>query len=97
MANPDRRGSPWGTAHVAPVNVFLEQIAAATGGRVLHADEGDLPSSFAGIVKEFQNRYLLMYTPSQDTPGWHAIQVRVKGQTADIESRRGYWKGSESR
>jgi VWFA-related protein len=92
MANPDRRSSPWGTARVAPVNAFLEQIAAATGGRVLQADDHDLPSSFANIVKEFQNRYLLMFTPSQDAPGWHAVEVRVKGHVADVQARRGYWK-----
>ncbi|MGE5244235.1 MAG: VWA domain-containing protein [Betaproteobacteria bacterium] len=95
MRNPDRRWRPGELAHLAGIGAgeFLPAIAAATGGRLLHADDRDLADAFGSAVREFQNRYLLMYVPSGvDRPGWHTITLRVKDRSADVQARRGYWR-----
>ena len=71
---------------------FLDAIADATGGRVLKADTTDkLPKAFDEILREFRTRYVLTYTPQRvDAPGWHRIEVKVKGRTAEVKARAGY-------
>lgn len=72
---------------------FLDRLADATAGRVLHAEDRHLAGTFAGIVREFQNRYLLMYVPSgTDERGWHELTVRVRKARATVRARRGYWR-----
>jgi VWFA-related protein len=74
---------------------FPEAIASATGGRLVKADTTDnLTKAFEEILQEFRTRYVLSYSPSGvDTPGWHAIDVKVKGRRADVQARRGYERG----
>lgn len=71
---------------------FLDAVAGATGGRVLKADtSGRLPGVFEEIVREFRTRYLITYSPrGVDTPGWHQIEVKVKGRFAAVKARSGY-------
>lgn len=73
---------------------FLDAVAAATGGRVLKADTtGRLPAAFDEIVREFRTRYLITYSPrGVDAPGWHQIEVKVKGRFAAVQARSGYQK-----
>jgi VWFA-related protein len=74
---------------------FLEAIASATGGRLVKADTTDnLPKAFEEILQEFRTRYVISYSPTGvDTPGWHAIDVKVKGRSATVRARRGYERG----
>lgn len=78
----------------SPKGPFVAELAALTGGSVFVAQHPDrLRETFARIVTEFRNRYLITYTPrGVDTSGWHAIQVKVKGRNASIQARRGYSK-----
>lgn len=70
---------------------FLEQITTLTGGRLLLAEQRDLPRQFSDIIDEFTNRYVLSYTPTGvPDRGWHDITVRVPTRAVDIRSRRGY-------
>src|SRR5262249_16419514 len=71
---------------------FLDAIAEATGGRVLKADSTDkLPRAFDEVLREFRTRYVLTYSPRRvDTPGWHRIELKVKGRGADVRARPGY-------
>jgi Ca-activated chloride channel homolog len=71
---------------------FLEAVASATGGRVLKADTTtNLPKAFDEILQEFRTRYQLTYSPrGVDAPGWHTIDVKVRGRRADVRARRGY-------
>jgi VWFA-related protein len=71
---------------------FLEAVADATGGRLLKADSTDrLPKAFDEILREFRTRYVLTYSPQRvDTPGWHRIEVKVKGRGAEVKARAGY-------
>jgi Ca-activated chloride channel homolog len=71
---------------------FLPELAQRTGGEALNVDTtGKLRDAFERIVREFRSRYLLTYTPrGVDTPGWHRIEVKVKGQRATVQARKGY-------
>ena len=89
-------GSPGGFVSV-PVyprgqTDFLEAVADATGGRMLKADStNNLPKAFDEILREFRTRYVLAYSPRRvDAPGWHRIELRVKGRKADVKARAGY-------
>jgi VWFA-related protein len=71
---------------------FLPELAQRTGGQALGVEtSGKLRDAFERIIMEFRSRYLLTYTPrGVDTPGWHRIEVKVKGQRATVQARRGY-------
>lgn len=71
---------------------FLDAIADATGGRVLKADSTEkLPRAFDDILREFRTRYVITYSPRRvDTPGWHRIELKVKGSRAEVKARAGY-------
>lgn len=45
------------------------------------------------IVREFRTRYLIAYSPrGVDAPGWHQIELKVKGRFAAVQARSGYQK-----
>jgi VWFA-related protein len=69
---------------------FLEQVTDATGGRIIRADRNDLDAAFQAVLAEFRARYLLTYSPTDLTPGWHSIEVRVRRGGGDVRARRGY-------
>jgi len=71
---------------------FLPELAQRTGGEALNVETtGKLREAFERIIMEFRSRYLLTYTPrGVDTPGWHRLEVKVKGQRATVQARRGY-------
>jgi VWFA-related protein len=70
---------------------FLEQVADATGGRVLQADWAGLGESFQAVLAEFRSRYVLTYSPSHvDSPGWHTIEVRLRSTKGEVRARPGY-------
>ena len=69
---------------------FLERVTDLTGGRLLRANRNDLRTSFQEVLTEFRARYLLTYSPSDLTPGWHSIEVRLRTRTGEIRARRGY-------
>jgi VWFA-related protein len=63
-------------------DAFLAVLAGDTGGELLHpATNADLPATFADAVARFRERYRLAYTPARQTPGVHAIDVRMKDRT----------------
>jgi VWFA-related protein len=70
----------------------LQRATAATGGRILDGSRGErLSSAFVEALRSFRQRYEITYTPAAATPGWHAIDVRVKShRNATIRARPGY-------
>jgi Ca-activated chloride channel homolog len=76
---------------------YLPLLAADTGGAMLTAERIDqLRETFVRVVTEFKSRYVLLYTPRGVEPdGWHAIDVELRGQRADITARRGYLRGGK--
>jgi VWFA-related protein len=71
----------------------LRQIAEATGGRYWEAESLDrLRTAFAAIAEAMGKRYILRYTPENvKGPGWHKIELRLRGQKGDVRARSGYW------
>ena len=77
------------TGNEAP---FLEDLADSTGGAVLNANRsGQLRNVFKEIVTEFRTRYVLTYQPKGvEGPGWHPIEVKLRGKSGSVRARRGY-------
>jgi VWFA-related protein len=73
-------------------HMLLERVADTTGGEMVYLNSTrDLTATFTSIVAGFRQRYLIAYTPSgAPKPGWHPIEVRVKGRHVDVRARRGY-------
>jgi VWFA-related protein len=71
----------------------MRQIAESTGGRYWEAESpARLKSAFAAITETMAQRYILSYEPQGvKRPGWHEIELRLPGRTADVHARRGYW------
>lgn len=74
---------------------FLRQIAEATGGRYWEAESLDrLTSAFAAVAEAMGRRYVLRYVPEKVAgPGWHKIELRLRGKKGDVHTRTGYWVG----
>lgn len=86
---PERRGF----AQLLPgEDAQIRRLAEATGGRQLRAaDPSQLRERFVEILREMRARYVLTYTPTApDTPGWHALTVRLKNRKGRVASRAGY-------
>jgi VWFA-related protein len=71
---------------------FLEDLVRLTGGRRFDATLDRLGETFAAILDESRQRYLLSYTPENVARGgWHELTVRVKGRDRiEIHTRPGY-------
>lgn len=73
---------------------FLGNSAARTGGESHRSRFGDpAVRSFARILDEFRQSYVLRYSPQGvAAPGWHAVTVQVPAQPAlTIKARSGYY------
>ena len=72
---------------------LLGQLAEETGGHAwFPRDERQLTSAYETIATDVQHRYLLTYTPrnqSQDG-NWRAIEVAVPGTEFRVRTRKGY-------
>ena len=76
-----------------PAQRLLEALAADTGGRVFFArDDDSLTQTFLSVLAEFRQRYVLTYEPTGVAPGgWHDLDVKLKGKSGQVRSRRGYF------
>jgi VWFA-related protein len=74
----------------------LRRIAEATGGRLWEAESPDrIRGAFAAIAEAMNQRYILRYEPAGvKRPGWHQIEVDLRGKKGDVHARRGYWVGA---
>ena len=79
-------------AGATPRMAFLHELTELTGGTLLDAGSTEnLGATFERILDEFRQRYLISYTPAGvSRPGWHRLDVRVKGHVATVKARPGY-------
>jgi Ca-activated chloride channel family protein len=72
---------------------FLKALAEETGGRLVYADRNrDLGPTFARVLDEFNNRYVLGYAPKGVAgAGWHRVEVKLKNRKGTVTARRGYF------
>jgi Ca-activated chloride channel family protein len=86
--------SAWCTPTDARAVDFVGQTAARTGGDSHRSRFGDpAVRTFAQILDEFRQSYVLRYSPQGVTSrGWHAVIVQVPAQPAlTIKARSGYF------
>ena len=71
---------------------FLDDVVRLAGGRRLEvASLERLSDTFAEILSESRERYLLSYTPTGvRSGGWHDVVVRVRRRQAEVRARPGY-------
>ena len=72
----------------------LRRLAAETGGRVfLPSTESQLELVHTALADEVQNRYLLTYTPENQTQDgkWRTIAVQLTDPTHRVTARPGYF------
>jgi Ca-activated chloride channel family protein len=71
----------------------LRQIAEVTGGRYWEAESVDrLKTAFTAIAEAMGKRYVLRYAPENvSRPGWHRIELKLRGKKGDVHTRSGYW------
>jgi VWFA-related protein len=72
---------------------FLSRLAAITGGRTWETGEAqDLELAVRRALAEMRSRYVLRFERPRDArPGWHRLEVKLKGPKADLLARRGYF------
>jgi VWFA-related protein len=77
---------------LTPDERFVADLAASTGGRVRNGSAGaGLAGAFRDALQQFRARYEISYDATSQTPGWHALDVRVPGRRgATVHVRRGY-------
>ncbi len=97
---PSMGGQPNGTssAEYTRGRAYLNELAAATGGRVFRPDStpGGLTTAFEGIAEELRRQYNIGYYPAEvGTEGERKqIRVRVDRPKLVIRSRDSYIVGS---
>lgn len=71
---------------------FLQSVADVSGGEFLRVNRGShLPETCRGILARYRQRYLLTYTPTgPEAPGWHRLDVRLRGRPGTVVAREGY-------
>jgi len=81
-----------------PSHAFLRQVAEATGGRTWEARELDeLRERFLDVLRDIRGRYVLSYSPQGvPGPGWHRLEVKLRGRRGDVLARPGYLRPAAS-
>ncbi len=77
----------------------LRQIAEATGGRFWKADSpAQLEQAFLAVLELMKARYILRYEPTvAPKPGFHRLQIELRGAKGTVHARTGYFAASEKR
>ena len=71
--------------------LFLRSLATATGGTVWHSEEGaKLKEAFLEVLAEFRSRYILEFEPRSERPGFHKLELKVRGGGVNVKARPGY-------
>jgi VWFA-related protein len=91
--SPMRRATPQSPPELQQVRA-LRETAEMTGGRFWTAESPDrLRQAFAAIVAAMNSRYVLRFEPAAGAaPGWHPIQLRLKGAKGELRARSGYFR-----
>jgi VWFA-related protein len=73
-----------------------ESVARLTGGEYFKFENArSLERGLIAISNRIPNSYALSFSPQADSPGLHAIDVRLKDRTGlVVDARRSYWADS---
>ena len=80
-------------ASLPPLYGTFSTLAKETGGAVLPVGPNtDLSTAFRNILRDFRSAYVLYYTArGVEGAGYHAIDVKVNREGAQVQARRGYF------
>jgi len=83
--------SAWRRSH--PGIVTPEDVAKTTGGVVYKIDDSKLADKFKERLGYLRQSYVLTYEPRGvgTNDGWHDVVVKVKGRSATVKARPGYY------
>lgn len=92
------RGTGMSSEDYARGRAYLNELAAATGGRVFRPEStpGGLTAAFEGIAEELRRQYVIGYYPQEDGEAGQRkqIKVRVNRPNLVIRSRDSYIVGA---
>jgi VWFA-related protein len=70
----------------------LQTLSLLTSGRMILTHENGIASAIIDSIREFRQSYVLRYTASLPTPGWHKVEVRVPGGNFyKVRAKEGYF------
>jgi len=70
----------------------LDYLSTVTGGRLIKTVPSDVANTITRTIGEFRQSYLLQYdVTGVPVPGWHKVEVKVKGGGYKIRTRKGYY------
>jgi VWFA-related protein len=84
---------------VSPGDKILDQLSAATGGRVLRAaDKSELQAAFQQAEITLRNQYVVGYRPAdlRYDGGFRPIEIRALRPHLKVRSRKGYFTAREA-
>jgi VWFA-related protein len=83
------------TARLAKQNTVKELTDVTGGSRLSFQTKSKLENDLIQLGSEIHRRYYLSFAPKSDeTPGYHHLEVQVKGHPeAVVRTRPGYWAG----
>jgi VWFA-related protein len=73
---------------------LLRRLATETGGKAFFPwRDSEVPAAYDYLVTDAQNRYLLIYTPTNQAQdgSWREIAVGTKSDDVVIQARKGYY------
>ena len=78
------------------VSPFLRDLTEETGGSLWRAaGSAEFRDRFLEILDQVKRGYVLRFEPrGVARPGWHEIEVRLKGRRGKVRARRGYFRAS---
>ena len=86
----------WATmVAVAPrgkMDPILPKLTELTGGEILLVDRerAALPEVLKAIIAKLRQRYIVAFTPTSASAGWHSLDVRVRNPAVRATFRKGY-------
>jgi VWFA-related protein len=70
---------------------YLSNLARTTGGRIVDFRVGDAGARLSELLSYLRSQYVITYSPTNPTPGWHQVNLRLIGTRGHALMRAGYW------
>lgn len=84
--------SPRDPRRLQPGKANLEELTAATGGRVFFLKKYERsPEAFAQIEREIRSEYAVTFHPEGKLCGFHSVRVQPKDSSLRARSREGFY------
>ena len=86
--------APHDSKHPQPGDANLEELTAATGGRVFYLKKYEQsPEAFAQIEREIHSEYAVTFHPKGNLCGFHSVRVEPTDSNLRARSREGFYGG----